>query len=409
MIGDRLRSRMHTLIKFAFYVARRFDRDQAASLAASLSYTSLLSLVPLMAVALAILAAFPVFRGIRARIEDWVFANFVPAIGEAVQHRVTDFIANAGQLSAAGTVGLAFTAVMLLVTIEGSLNHVFRVARARSMLNRLLIYWTVVTLGPLLIGASLSVQGYLAAQERWNLAQTLISHVMAPLPTLLSTFAFTLLLAVVPNRPVRTTDALVGGVAAGLLFAALRWGFARYIVLSGAYTTVYGAVAVVPIFLLWMFLSWAVVLIGAEITAALPEWRSGYATAQHAPTGERRLTMALSLLAELRGASIGGHGGRHRRQLLGATGMPESDLANILHRLTAGSLVATTADQRYLLARDLGSVSLGELVDILGLTLGLDKAVATAAAWRPRAEERLAAARACLADTLGVPLIDLLR
>ena len=262
MNAGRLKPKALAAWGLARYVARRFQRDGASRMAASLSYTSLLSLVPLMAIALAMLAAFPVFDDIRAQIQGWVFQNFVPAVGEVVQKQVTRFIANAGKLTAAGVVGLALTAIMLLVTIEGAMNAVFRVARDRSPLSRLLVYWTVVTLGPLLIGLSLSLQGYLTAASRWAVGKANVPLATMPVPTLLSIVAFTVLYMAVPNRRVRAMDALIGGVAAGLLFAALRWGFGLYVTSSGAYTNVYGAVAAVPIFLFWMFLSWTAVQIG---------------------------------------------------------------------------------------------------------------------------------------------------
>ena len=186
MNAGRLKPKALAAWGLARYVARRFQRDGASRVAASLSYTSLLSLVPLMAIALAMLAAFPVFDDIRAQIQGWVFQNFVPAVGEVVQKQVTRFIANAGKLTAAGVVGLALTAIMLLVTIEGAMNAVFRVARDRSPLSRLLVYWTVVTLGPLLIGLSLSLQGYLTAASRWAVGKanvplaTIGPYLMAP-------------------------------------------------------------------------------------------------------------------------------------------------------------------------------------------------------------------------------------
>jgi len=268
-------SRWRAALSLLIHVARRYQRDRASSMAASLSYTSLLSLVPLLAVALAVLAIFPIFGDTRAMVETWVFANFVPAVGRTVREAVTTFIANAGQLSAAGLVGLAVSAVTLLFTIETEMGFVFRVTERRGLAARLLVYGTLLTLGPLLIGASLSLEGALLADITWQGANATLAVLAVPLPTLLSIGAFSLLFALAPNRRVAALDALAGGTVAGLLFALLRWGFAVYITHSDSYATLYGAVAVVPILLLWGFLSWAVVLVGAEFTASLPEWRAG--------------------------------------------------------------------------------------------------------------------------------------
>ncbi|MBC7953999.1 MAG: YihY family inner membrane protein [Rhodospirillaceae bacterium] len=390
------------------YVAGRFNKDRAASMAASLSYTSLLSLVPLLAIALAMLAAFPVFDAIRKELLTMAFQNLVPSVGSVVQAQVDRFMTNAGRLTAAGVVGLVFTAIMLLVTIEDCFNRLFRVERQRSALSKLLVYWTVLTLGPLLIGASLSLQTYLAAARKWELTQTISPIIAMPLPFLLSALAFTGLFAAIPNRRVRLKDALIGGIVAALLFAALRWGFAIYITNSKAYTSLYGAVAAVPIFLFWMYLSWAVVLVGAEFTAALPEWRAGYHQAERRAQGARRLTVALDVLALLLKASVAATQGLSRRDLLEATAISEHDLSPVLRRLCATNFVAALAGNRFLLARDLHAATLDDLIVALELELTLDDAIASGSPWRAKVEDRIATARQAHRDTLCVPLRELL-
>jgi len=393
---------------FLRYVAQRFWKDGALETAASLSYTSLLSLVPLMAIALAMLAAFPVFDGIRQQLVGMAFQNFVPAVGNVVQTQVDRFVANAGKLTAAGIVGLAFTAIMLLVTIEDAFNRVFRVARERKALSKLLVYWTVLTLGPLLIGTSLSLSGYLTAVKKYQFAAAISPVVTAPLPTILSALAFTVLFAAIPNRRVSIRDAAIGGAVAALLFAGLRWGFAIYITSSKAYTSLYGAVAAVPIFLFWMFLSWAVVLVGAEITAALPEWRAGHHQAERRAQGARRLTIALDVLALLMQAAIAATKGMSRRDLLDATALPERDLQPVLRRLCHAGFVAPLVGNRFLLARDLDAATLDDLIVALELELALDDSIAAVSPWRGKVEERIEAARDAHREALSVPLKPLL-
>lgn len=412
MRNATLEAIMRKTWRFPLYVWRRYQTDNASRMAASLSYTALLALVPLIAIALAMLAAFPVFDGVRSQIQDWAFANFVPAVGEVVQRYVETFVANAGRLSAAGIVGLALTSIMLLVTVEGALNTVFRVARPRSALSRLLVYWTLLTLGPLLIGATFSLQGYLTAIGRWAGTDAMpetMRLLTAPLPTLLSTLAFTVLYAVVPNRRVGLADALAGGVVAGVLFASLRTGFALYITSSEAYTTVYGAVAAVPIFLFWMFLSWAVVLAGAEVTAALPEWRSGLAGEHGQVPSARRLAVALAVLDRLhRAATQGPAVGLSRRELLAETGVPERVFLSVLRRLATAGLVAPTRGGRWLLAREPQTVSLWQVVAAMGIELRLDEAVDAGGRWRAAAEASLAEASRAAHHALDVPLHTLL-
>lgn len=393
---------------FLRYVANRFQRDRAMRMAASLSYTSLLSLVPLMAIALAMLAAFPVFDDIRDQIQVWAFQNFVPAVGEVVQDQVRAFIANAGKLTAAGVVGLAVTAVLLLVTIEDALNAVFRVESERSPLAKLLVYWTVVTLGPLLIGLSLSLQTYLAAASHWAVGRSGTALLTMPLPTLLSIVAFTILLMAVPNRRVRFYDALVGGTVAGLIFAALRGAFGYYITTADFYTNVYGAVAALPIFLMWMFMSWTAVLVGAEITAALPERRAGFHREDQYARGARYLTVALDVLAVLSGAARHGTGGTSRADLLEHTAVAEADLGPVLLKLLAADFIALTQAKRYVLARDMTVTTLDDLLRVLDLGLALDRTVATASPWRSEVERRIETARAASLNALSAPLAEML-
>ena len=400
--------RAKRLGSFVGYVYQRFQKDGALGIAGSLSYTSLLSLVPLLAIALAMLAAFPVFDGIRQQLVGMAFQNFVPAVGTVIQSQVDRFVANAGRLTAAGVVGLAFTAIMLLVTVEDAFNRLFRVVKQRKALSKLLVYWTVLTLGPLLIGTSLSLSGYLTAVNKYKFAATISPVVTAPLPTLLSALAFTVLFAAIPNRRLRLKDAAIGGAVAALLFAGLRYGFAIYITSSKAYTNIYGAVAAVPIFLFWMYLSWAVVLIGAEITAALPEWRAGHHDAVRRAQGARRLTVALDLLSLLLQASINATNGMSRRELLDATALPERDVQPVLRRLCVAGFVAPLAGSRFLLARDLEAATLDDLIVGLELELALDDTVAAFSPWRGKVEERIEAARDAHRETLRVPLRALL-
>ena len=392
---------------FLRYAARRFLYDRAFYTAGSLSYTSLLSLVPLMAIGLAVLAVFPGFETIRSQLLDWILANFVPSLGAAVRHEFLRFVANAGRLSAIGTIGLAVTAVMLLGAIETAMNQIFRVSHRRRLASRAVVYWTVLTLGPLLIGASLWVQGYLAATARSHLGHGLVDRLEQPLPILLSTFAFIVLFKLMPNRTVRAADAVTGGLAAALLFAILRWLFGFYVARAGTYATLYGALAAIPLLLVWAYLSWVVVLIGAEITAALPEWRAGYDLAASNPSERRRLTLALAILALLRKAGTGGHGAS-RRRIMESIPAAEADLVVVLRRLSAAGLVATARHGRYALARDPETVTLAMLVKSLSLDPALDAATATAAPWRAEVERRLDLLARHDAGIPAVSLADLL-
>lgn len=395
----------------ALYIAKRFRADGALDKASSLSYTSLLSLVPLLAIALAILAAFPVFDPVRGQLQAALFKNFVPEVGEQVQRYVATFVGNAGKLTAAGVVGLVVTAVTLLVTIESSLNAIFRVTTHRSPLSRLLVYWTAVTLGPLLIGSSFSMSAWFFAVQDWAAHEGLsgvVKMVTAAMPNLLLMLAFSLLYLAVPNRRVRLKDALAGGIAAGLAFAALRFGFGLYVSQARAYQSIYGAVAAVPIFLFWTYLSWAVVLFGAELTAALPEWRLTRSDLGGPISARRRLSLALTILAVLLEENRMGGRGHGRRVLLDAVGEGERPFRFVLDRLVDKGYVIQTAGGRYVLGRDLRLVTLGDVAHLLDLGLGQGEMGDDSLPWVARIASRLDLAAEQQHKALDLPVIDVL-
>ena len=377
------RERLRRTAGFLRFAARRGRDDGVSRMAGSLAFTSLLSLVPLFAIALAMLAAFPAFDSVRQDLVAWAFRTFAPSIGEVVQLQIHRFIGNAGRLSAIGILSLVITAIMLLVTIEGTMNAIFRVAKARSALSKLLVYWTALTLGPLLMGAALSLQGYVTALSRWSVTKAVTPFLALPLPTLLTALAFAVMFAAIPNRRVSIRDALIGAAAAALLFAALRWGFGLYITSSRTYASLYGAVAVLPVFLMWTWLSWLAILAGAEITAALPEWRSGQRLGGAGTRPARRLTLALEVLALLRDLARQGGTGASRRDLLARTSADERELLRLLVRLHAAGFTAPTI-RRVVLARDLETVTLADLVAALDLELELEPS-SRDAPWRARA------------------------
>lgn len=264
------------LWKFLVFVLARFDEDRCLSTAGALSYTSLLAVVPLMAVFLSILSAFPFFAQLRERAEEQLVNVLMPTAGEAVIAQLGRFVDNAAGMTGFGVLGLAVTAILLLHTINSAFEQIWRVKTLRPLAVRLLAYWAIISLGPLLFGAAQWFTGLLftAGQTVGGSAFDLLLRGLAPLvPLLLETVVFALLYLVVPNCPVRRVDAAIGGLVAAVMFEILKRGFALYVIYFPTYQTIYGALSAIPIFLVWMYASWAVALFGAEIAASLPEWR----------------------------------------------------------------------------------------------------------------------------------------
>lgn len=259
--------------QFCVDVVRRFFDDRCTQAAGSLTYTTLLALVPLLTVALTLATAFPIFDRFVERLQDFVLENFLPDTAgiDMIAQQLYDFTERAGQLQAIGLAALGVTAVMMMLTLDDVLNRIFRAARLRPLTQRIAVYLSVLVTGPVLIGASLSMTSFLVAASLGALnLDGLAEAVLRFLPFVFTIAALTLLYVVVPNRPVAFRHALAGGVFAGLVFEIAKRGFALYVSGFPTYTLVYGAFATAFVFLLWLYLLWLIVLGGATLSAMLP-------------------------------------------------------------------------------------------------------------------------------------------
>lgn len=408
--SERLPIKVGEAARLAALVWRRFDEEGGFRMAASLSYTSLLAIVPLTAIAFAMLAAFPVFEGLRERFQDVLFANFLPESAAAMRDSFNQFVSNAARLTAFGIVGLAVTAILLLGTVEADINAIFRVGRARGLAPRLLVFWALITLGPLLLGASFSLSTYFFALTRWVGAEAVSGtlHIVSGiLPTVIVIVALALGYMVVPNRRIRGADAFLGGLVAGILFSGLRAGFGFYVANFPTYQAVYGAVAVVPIFLVWMYLSWTVVLLGASLTAVLGEWRVGVRGNATPSDCGQRLVAALGILALLRGAGLEGRG-VSRNDILMQSGLDGAWIDRLLLKFQHDGYADRTQRHGWVLVGDLSNVTLYDFMLFLDAAVRPPGAGAGGAAWQGRLGEQLARLTRAQKEAAATPLRDLL-
>ena len=344
---------------FCLAVFWRFYEERALQTAGSLTYTTLLSLVPLITVALAVATAFPVFDETIGALQLFLLENFLPdAQGiDTIADQITAFTSNAGRLTAIGLVFFFVTAVMLMMTIDTSLNRLFRVQRARPMLQQVLMYWAVITLGPVLIGLSLSMTSFaVGASFGWLRLSIVADAVLRVLPFLFTCAALSLLYAIVPNRHVPARDALIGGVIAGIAFELAKRGFAIYLTRFPTYTLIYGAFATIPIFLVWLYMSWVVVLAGGTLTAMLPAYR--YAEAK--PIPGRDFVDALRVLSVLARAQVEGGPVRLREISSKLRLMPHRCEA-VLERAARLGWTARTEKDGWVLARDADLLPVAEI------------------------------------------------
>lgn len=258
--------------QFTLDVLGRVGRERGLRTAASLAFTTLLALVPLLTVVVSVLSMFPLFDEWREAIEHFLYDNFVPAAGDTISQYLHEFSSQAGRLTAIGLIFLFLSALLLLATIEDAFNDIFRVHSGRSFLQRIVVYWAMITLGPLFMVASLSVTSYLLSLPIISATAVGASFdqlLLWALPPLFELLAFLLMYAIIPNRPIKAGHAFIGALVATLLFEVAKRGFVVYMGNVTTYQVLYGALGVIPVFLIWLYISWLVTLFGGFVTSEL--------------------------------------------------------------------------------------------------------------------------------------------
>jgi membrane protein len=378
---------------FTLYSLRRFNGDGCFAASGALSYASLVSLVPLAVIALGTLSVMPIFSQLHDQILAFVFKYFVPSIGEQAGWWFRAFADSATQTTAIGVVGIAATGVMLLATVEDQLNLIWRVTAPRPWGQRVLAYWALITLGPLLLGLSLSLSTYFEIAARrvgfgqeaflW-LESGWLHGIARAIPALLEFVALTLLYWLIPNCAVRWRDAAIGAIVATAAVEILKIGFAIYIGAASYYQTVYGALAAIPIFLLWMYISWAAVLLGAEVAAALPLWRIDESVGK-VSAGGVRLGLSLALVAALARAQRSGTVPT-TQALATELGVPTTVIDDHLAPLASAGFAAHTQAGHWVLAWNPENATLRDLYDALHLPFAGSWLGEASAAWQRQIE-----------------------
>jgi len=227
-----------------------------------------------MVVMLSVMTAFPLFAELQQSIEQFVYQNFVPAAGDVVQHYLSGFVANASKMSAVAVSFLFIAALLLISSIDKTFNKIWRVNDKRRTITSFAMYWMVLTLGPILVGASIALSSYLVSivsVDEYDVLG-LFDVFLRLLPLLSSIIAFVILYMAVPNKAVPFKFAIAGAAVAGVLFELAKKAFALYIAAFPSYQVIYGALATIPIIFLWVYVSWLIVLTGALITVSLQEY-----------------------------------------------------------------------------------------------------------------------------------------
>jgi len=265
--------RLIAFVSFLSRLRRRLTGVEVGRTAASLAFTTLLGLVPLFTVAFAYVSRFPLFARSQDALEAFLLRFFLPGSGAVVRRYLTEFVAKSGELKGVSTLFVVITAVLLVWQVDREINTIWGTREPRSFARRIFVYALALTAGPALIGAAIYFINWLIQQ---SIAATpfgaeALSLLVQPVALFVDTAVFTLIYAFVPARTVPFRLALVGGLLAAIAFETAKHGFRFYITQVPTYQVIYGALATLPLFLIWIYLSWVIVLVGAAVTATLAE------------------------------------------------------------------------------------------------------------------------------------------
>lgn len=249
----------------------RINHDRLTSSSAELAYTTILALVPLITVVFSLLSAFPMFNEVSQSLKQLIYSNLVPTASDTIQNYLEQFIANTKKMTFIGIIGLIVTSLLLINSINNALNRIWQTKRKRSFIYNLTMYWTILTLGPILVCSSVAVSSYIFSLK-WLSNAASGDLLLSTLPFIISVVGFWLLYSIIPTESIPFKEAAVGALVAAILFEIGKRAFALYVTSFPTYQLIYGVVSSIPIMLVWIYCSWCIVLFGAEFAATLADY-----------------------------------------------------------------------------------------------------------------------------------------
>lgn len=375
----------------------RFREERLGVTASSLTFTTVLALVPLLTVMLAAFTAFPIFGKLQEVLQRWLFESLVPeSISKQVLGYLTQFASKASRLGAVGIGFFVVTALALILTIDRTLNGIWRVPRLRPLGQRLLMYWAALTVGPMVLAASLALTGTVTAASAGWLGSVLphgLALLFDSLGLVVLAGGMAVLYRFVPNTPVRWRHAWVGGGLVALCLEGAKFLLTLYLVQVPTYSLIYGTFATVPILLIWIYVAWGVVLFGAVFTASLPTLVAlGNGGARRELGAGAPFQLAVEALQALAAAQSTPGLGLPTAVLAQRLAVPEARLAPVLDTLAAlewtgqvGVAAAPAAEPRWVLLADPVTTPLAPLVQ----RLLLNQADSLAPFWQGAGLQRL--------------------
>ena len=346
------------------FSAERAGEEKLLQVASSLTFTTVLAIVPMLAVVLSLFTAFPVFQEFRVALEDFLTNSLMPpSVSDNIMDYLNQFARQASRLTAIGGVFLLITSLLLIMTIDKAFNDIWHVTRQRPLRQRALVYWAIITLGPVVAGASLWATSFVA-RESLGLVRDVpeaLSVAVSFIPLILTALGFATLFVMVPNREVLWRDALVGGCVTAVVLEIMKSAFAYYLTRFPTYTVIYGAFATLPIFLLWIYLSWLAVLLGAILASSAPLIRLGRWEINRYPGAP--FVDAVDALRALRQAQAANPPGLPANLLAAQLRLHQDELNEVLETLAEMGLATRSPEGLWVLTCDARNTSMAPVVD----------------------------------------------
>ncbi len=346
------------------FSAERAGEEKLLQVASSLTFTTVLAIVPMLAVVLSLFTAFPVFQEFRVALEDFLANSLMPpSVSDNIMDYLNQFARQASRLTAIGGAFLLITSLLLIMTIDKAFNDIWHVTRQRPLRQRALVYWAIITLGPVVAGASLWATSFVA-RESLGLVRDVpeaVSVAVSFIPLILTGLGFAALFVMVPNREVLWRDALVGGCVTAIVLEIMKSAFAYYLTRFPTYTVIYGAFATLPIFLLWIYLSWLAVLLGAILASSAPLIRLGRCDINRYPGAP--FVDAVDALRTLRQAQATNPPGLPANVLAAQLRLHQDELNEVLETLAEMGLATRSPEGLWVLTCDARQTSMAPVVD----------------------------------------------
>ncbi|WP_299591821.1 YihY family inner membrane protein [uncultured Microbulbifer sp.] len=382
-----------------------FNEKNCRQNAAALTYMTLFAIVPLVTVSYAMLSLFPDFAGLENKIQQQIFSHFVPESGREVQDYISGFSTQAQRLTGLGIGILLLTAGFMLKNIENTFNAIWDIPKGRKGVSSFLLYWAILSLGPILLGAGMAASTYLFSQKvlAQNDSLGLLPVVLRVLPFIFTSIAFTLLFVAVPNCRVPLKHGLTGGVITALAFEVAKYLFGAYVAGSSV-RAIYGAFAFVPVFLLWVYLMWIIVLAGCVLVRTLSAYHAAAQGRNYSDLVATLVLMSKFFSNYQKGQSVS-------EQDISRAGIRPAQWRRIREILQSHKVIAQTDRNDHVLVRDLDSITLEQLLDWLHPAPIPEKGHSelNARAWYREVDARFREARDFSHEHLSQSLGDLFR